>query len=142
MTKEESSVKICRKCTRTADLAQCPECRLWFCRIHDRHECIPEQVARQQNRIAAIKNRRSWGERIILGGAVFGLSCLAGILEGLADVEFNWHLHGSVVATITSVVVASFVLGYIIRRHYNHQLRQLGVRFRRIRPPETAKKDR
>lgn len=134
MTKEESSVKMCRVCRiRTTDLAQCPECHFWFCREHDTHACVPEQLAHLQNRVAAIMNRRKWGWRIIGVGMLLGFSLLLGIIEGSVDVGFSWERGYGPVVAVTSVVVASLVLGYVILRHYNHRLRQLGVRFRSIR---------
>lgn len=34
--------KVCHVCGATDDLAECPHCHWWYCKVHDLHECTPE----------------------------------------------------------------------------------------------------
>ena len=115
-------------CKEWHDLAQCPECDGWFCKIHDKHECFPKCDAQVQKQIDVARSRRS-DARMFLASALVGLTGFTYVALQLWWARALLVIYGAVI-----------LLLIIISLHYSRRLRQLGVRKRSIRP-QTTKKD-
>ena len=138
-------------CGRTDDLAQCPECHLWFCKEHDSHYCIPQPLTSDlQKRIALLKRVRDLEFYILMAGPLFfllGMTVFGGLSdEAMEDLGLTSpEAFLKVVAILGLIAVVLFVLGLAILAivdHYEAQLKKkFGVHYRSIRP-QTAKEDR
>ena len=42
VSQQSIPTKTCQACGATDDLAECPHCHRWYCKVHDLHECVPE----------------------------------------------------------------------------------------------------
>jgi len=111
-------------CKEWHDLAQCPECHLWFCKKHDKHECFPVKLdAQLQKQIDVAWSRRGYAR-----------SLLASALSGVPSLMYGFYLlHMWWVVLVIVIWGAIMLLSFIVYLHYNRRLRQLVVRSARVR---------
>ena len=108
MKVSEQSVRTraCHVCGTTDDLAACPYCHRWYCKVHDLHECMPES----ESPIYNVGPSNLWYLVPFFFGIIGGLIAYVGTKDEDRDMATNLLVFGLfwslILAFITWVLLA------------------------------------
>lgn len=109
VSQQSLRTKACHVCGTTDDLAACPHCHRWYCKVHDLHECTPES----ESHIDYVRPPNLWYLVPFFFGIIGGLIGYVGTKDDDRDMAVNLLIFGIIWSLFLGLIYWVWIISLI-----------------------------